>query len=101
MAGSPVPIDRVPVLTPDARIDILDVNIDVNVAVRCRCLQTPAFLVSGHVPGKCPACQTVYVIRALQIQKPQDGPTEVAVIVGPKEGSRIVAPGGPGHGSRD
>jgi hypothetical protein len=99
--AEPIPITGAPALRPDARIDILDVNLDIHAAVKCRCDGGGVFLVSANVPGHCRACGTVYVIRAIQIVKPNaQAHTNVALQIGPKDASPIVAPGGPLDGHR-
>ena len=100
--AEPIPIGSGHTLRPDARVDILDVNIDINAAVKCRCDGGMTFLVSGNIPGRCVRCGTVYVIKRVQIQKPNtQGHTDVAIQVGPKDASPIIAPGGPIDGARN
>ena len=84
-----------PELRPDAKLEILDVNVEATVAVRCRCIAAPTFLVATQRPGTCPACRQVYSVKRLAVQLPPRGDDPpIAIHVGPHQSSPIVAPGG-------
>lgn len=82
-----------PLIHADAKIDILDLQVDATAVVQCRCGQGTPFLVSFLRDRPCPACGTLYAMSRLHVvPDPQGRRHNMQVKIGPASPSGIAMP---------
>lgn len=93
MSAIPFP-GSTPIINADAKVDILDLQVDAHAIVQCRCGQAPPFLISFSKDRACPGCGQVYAIHRLQVVPP--GPHgrghQMQVRIGPAVPTGIAMP---------